>query len=180
HAKSVGLVPHVVLGDFDSLSADGKRYLQNNTSIKVITHPPQKDKTDGHLAVEYALALSVQDIWILGGFGGRIDHTLANIFLGKLCIEHGADLHLVGNKQYVCMLQGPGEAIIEGNPGDYVSLIPLSSTAEGITTKGLAYSLKEGNLYFGDTLGVSNELTASTGEVSILTGGLLVVLINKS
>ncbi|NMB26145.1 MAG: thiamine diphosphokinase [Firmicutes bacterium] len=180
HARAVGLTPHVVLGDFDSLKSADQKYLHSHRgTIEVFQYPAEKDKTDGQLAVEYALDAGVQEIWIFGALGGRIDHTLGNILLGRLCIDRGVALWLVGHRQHVCMLRGPTEALVKGSPKDYVSLLPLTTTASGVTTAGLYYPLQEATLYLGETRGLSNELTGNTGKVEVKDGTLLVVRTNR-
>ena len=60
----------------------------------------------------------------------------------------------------VRLLRGPGALTLAGTPGDLVSLIPLSETADGIDTAGLRYPLRDGTLHLGPTRGVSNERAA--------------------
>jgi len=176
HAMSVGIEPHVVLGDFDSLSGAHQRYLnQAPTHIKIYEYPIQKDKTDGQLAVEYALDTGVREIWMFGGLGGRFDHTLGNLLLCWLCLGRGVAMQLVGHRQYVRMLNGPDSTDLRGRPGDYVSLLPLTPTVVGVTTTGLYYPLQENTLYLGDTRGLSNELITAQAKVEVRDGILVVI-----
>ena len=176
HAMAVGIRPHVVLGDFDSLGNTYRELLDKQSKIiEVINYPVEKDKTDGQLAVEYALNAGVKEIWMFGALGGRLDHSLGNLFLAYLCVDHGVQLKIVGHKQLVSMLQGPDTAQICGKPGDYVSLIPLSPTVVGVTTSGLYYPLQQSTLGRGDTRGLSNELITEMGTVSLQEGSLLLI-----
>ncbi|ETJ25952.1 Thiamine pyrophosphokinase, partial [human gut metagenome] len=51
-------------------------------SKEVLQAQPEKDDTDLELAVKAVFARSPQaQVTIFGAFGGRLDHTLANIFL---------------------------------------------------------------------------------------------------
>ena len=177
HIRRLGLVPHVAIGDFDSLNDEDIAYLQSHKGgIKVLEFPSEKDYTDGQLALEYALDAGVKEVIIYGGFGGRIDHTLANIFMAKLCLDRGATMRLVSKGQQLSMLKGPTSTNILGNPGDYISLIPLSPKVIGITTEGLRYPLHNATMKFGETLGLSNELTDTTGEIKIRAGILLMTI----
>jgi thiamine pyrophosphokinase len=64
---------------------------------------------------------------------------------------------------------------LEGQPGDLVSLIPVSGPALGVTTTGLRWRLDGGGLAPGSTRGISNEMTDAEATVAIEDGTLLVV-----
>jgi hypothetical protein len=60
------------------------------------------------------------------------------------------------------MLLRSGEAVtLAGSPGDLVSLLPLGGDARGVTTAGLAWPLARETLRFGQSRGVSNEMSAA-------------------
>lgn len=180
HAMAIGLRPHVVLGDFDSLGHVEREFLQKEAgSIRLLRYPVEKDKTDGHLAVEYALRAGVKEILMFGGLGGRFDHTLGNLLLAWICLARGVPLQIVGQKQYVSMLKGPDRAEIRGKARDYVSLLPLTPTVIGVTTQGLYYPLDDAILYLGDTRGISNELVANIGSVEVRDGVLFILRVQR-
>ena len=54
---------------------------------------------------------------------------------------------------------GPGQAAVEGAPGDFVSLLGLDTVVEGVTTEGLRFALVDESLPVGPSRGLSNELT---------------------
>ncbi|MCF6248650.1 MAG: thiamine diphosphokinase, partial [Desulfobacula sp.] len=88
HLKKLGILPHVLIGDFDSITLEDKLFFIEK-QVKVISFPPEKDKTDSALCVDYALEQKVTDITLLGMTGTRLDHTLANIFLLKqICLKN--------------------------------------------------------------------------------------------
>mgnify|MGYP000965364009 CR=1 FL=1 len=94
HALSVGLTPHVILGDFDSVDSGWRSSLgAESTAPTVLYYPRDKDKTDGQLAVEYALDAKIKKICVYGGLGRRFDHTLGNLGLAWLCTTRGAEFH---------------------------------------------------------------------------------------
>ena len=78
HARALGLVPDAFIGDMDSLR-------EEDLPEGAILYPSQKDDTDMMLAVKQAMALGVRKVLLLGGLGGRLDHTYANI--QKMCIR---------------------------------------------------------------------------------------------
>ena len=76
NAKALGVVPKVLLGDFDSIG--GIALPEAEEILKV---PPEKDRTDTQLAVDLALSRGANDFVIIGGLSGRLDHTMSNLFL---------------------------------------------------------------------------------------------------
>ncbi|GAD45774.1 coenzyme metabolism [Streptococcus anginosus T5] len=76
-----GICPDLAVGDFDSVSEE-ELALICSQSKEVLQAQPEKDDTDLELAVKAVFARSPQaQVTIFGAFGGRLDHTLANIFL---------------------------------------------------------------------------------------------------
>ncbi len=78
---ALGHLPDVLIGDLDSLPPDVEEAI-GGWAVEVIRHPQAKDETD----LELALLLAKErypdtELVILGGFGGRLDQTLANITL---------------------------------------------------------------------------------------------------
>jgi thiamine pyrophosphokinase len=158
----------------DSLSETARTTLEAS-GCRFLTHPRAKDETDLELALEYAVKEGAQEIVILGAVGGRLDHTLANVFLLATPLSQGISVRFVDGDQEV-MLARSGESLsIHGQPGDLVSLLPLSGNVQGVTTTGLAWPLRHGSLRLGYTRGVSNEMTGSRSSVAVTDGLLLVV-----
>ncbi|MCX8026222.1 MAG: thiamine diphosphokinase, partial [Thermanaerothrix sp.] len=54
HVQALGLQPHLVIGDLDSLSAEQVTALQT-AGVQIERHPAEKDETDLELAIQYAL-----------------------------------------------------------------------------------------------------------------------------
>ena len=80
HVLKLGLVPQVVIGDFDSISTSLQKKLKK-LKIEWIQYPRKKDKTDFELAIDLVLDRKYSQIIIFGILGDRVDHFIANIFL---------------------------------------------------------------------------------------------------
>ncbi len=173
HFRALGQRPHLVLGDLDSLTTE-ERALLNAEAVPVQQHPAQKDETDLELALLYAAQQGAALIAVLGGFGGRVDMTLANLMLLTHPQLAGARVEFWSGAQTVWLIRPPGAAVL-GRPGDTLSLLPLGGDAEGVTTRGLFYPLRDEPLAFGPARGVSNVLTEATAHVGVRTGRLLAV-----
>jgi thiamine pyrophosphokinase len=176
-ARTLGVTPHVVIGDFDSLDTAGLAWARRR-GARLIAHPREKAKTDTELAVEYALGAGAEELDLVAVLGGRVDHTLANI---------GLLMHIAGQHRRARILDGRTELFLAGDQtaipgrrGDLVSLLPLSDTAAGVTTHGLKYPLNDGALTNTSTRGVRNEIGSPPAAVSVRRGWLLVVVAHRA
>lgn len=172
HARRLGLVPDVAVGDLDSVSADGLAWLAE-TDAEVFQHPVDKDQTDLELALEHAVSRDPDRIVVAAIGGGRLDHLLANFAL------------LADRRYAACTIDALVETALisvihhhrqlEGEAGELVSLLPMNGDAEGIVTAGLGYELHHEQLPAGSSRGVSNYFRSSTATVSLTAGTLLAV-----
>lgn len=177
HARRLGVVPHLVVGDLDSLPP-GEHARLSALGVRFIIHPAQKDQTDLELALEVAAQEQPDEIIVLAALGGRWDQTLANCLLLALPTMRHLPVRLVDGAQEIRLVHG--EAILQGQPGDTLSLIPVFNDAQGVTLEGLFYPLQEGRLRVGSTLGISNVFTASQARIRVRDGLLLAVHIRNT
>jgi len=71
-AEVAGFRPDWIIGDMDSLSCPSR--LAEYPQQCVIRHSTAKDYTDTELAFSLVSEKGCDEIWIIGGGGGRIDH----------------------------------------------------------------------------------------------------------
>ncbi len=172
HLSNIGYIPHVLVGDFDSLSKNLVQKM-NEAGVEIFTYPIAKDQTDMELAIDLALARGATIIRIIGGLGGRIDHTLGNIGLLLKAYQSGVAAYLVDSWQEITLT---GDRIeLQNKPGRGVSLIPLTFKVSGITTTGLKFPLIGADLTFCQTRGIHNEFTQDIATISLEEGILLIV-----
>jgi thiamine pyrophosphokinase len=173
-ALAWGLLPDLVIGDMDSLSDQDQAALAAR-GCRFVVHPRAKDETDLELALTCAVQQGAQEILVLGALGGRLDHTLANVFLLALPVLGGISVRIVQGRSETFLVRSGEVATIEGQPGDLVSLLPLGGDACGVRTTGLAWALHGDDLCFGFTRGVSNEMKEPMAQIGLDRGNLLVV-----
>lgn len=174
YAKSIGIMPDLLLGDFDTLKAEVLEEYKNK-GIELMRFPTKKDYTDTHLALKTALEKQPDDIVILGGIGTRMDHTLANIGLLTLALEQGVSAQIIDSNNRIRMIKD--SLVLEKKDafGNYVSLIPYTEKVTGIDLEGFLYPLHDAELCIGISQGISNELVEEQGKISIKSGQLLVI-----
>lgn len=174
-AEALGLPPAVVVGDADSLAPNQVERLRH-AGAEVLIHPAAKDESDTELAVVEALRRGATRLVIIGCLGGkRFEHSLANVLLLALPELRGIDACLADGASTVRVLVDGERLELDGQPGDFVSLLPLSPQVVGVSTSGLAYALEDAVLDQGPARGLSNEMTSSAAGVSVSQGRLAVI-----
>jgi thiamine pyrophosphokinase len=177
YCEQLGIIPHILMGDFDSLSAHLVDKLMN-TGTKIIPFPLQKDETDMELALDQAIKEGVKRIHILGGLGRRLDHTLSNIGLFLKALAQNVEVHLLDEAHDISAIDHG--MVLSRKPGWAVSLIPLTVKVGGVSTSGLLYPLHGADLFLEKSRGVHNEFSAETATIQVAEGVLLVILFRES
>lgn len=174
-----GRRPDLVVGDLDSLAPEKKQELESQ-GVAFEVHPNEKEETDAELALDAAVKRGADEILVVGAFGGsRLDHMAGNLMLLAHRDFAAIDLALVTETVTFRALLGPGILELDGAPGDWVTLEPVSEIARAVTTDGLRYPLHHEDLARGSTRGVSNELTGRRGSVELADGLLLVAVTTR-
>jgi thiamine pyrophosphokinase len=179
-AVALGLALDLVVGDGDSLGEDGLAALAAS-GIAIERSRPDKDESDTELAVLACLARGATRISVIGCFGGRLDHELANIWLLALPALRDRPMALLDGRTRTTLIRAPGHdglpvtRQLTGRAGDNVTLLPLGEHVEGIRTDGLRYPLRDEPLHLGPARGLSNVRLGAQAAVTVRRGLLLVV-----
>jgi thiamine pyrophosphokinase len=176
NALACGVTPHLLVGDFDSLTPTELSAFRA-AGAQTIEYPVRKDYTDLELAMQQACERQCSETLIVGGLGARWDQTLANLLLPAAF--PGMQVRLVDGLQELSFIN-PGKTLeVRGQPGDTVSLIPVGGDAENIVTDGLEYPLSGEALVLGSTRGVSNVLLGHQATISLGRGLLICIVIHQ-
>ena len=199
HLLSRGIVPDVIVGDFDSVAKhecvandtvlsyvtaydrDGVSFGKSECKIgekkvEIVKYPVEKDETDAYLAYLIGASLGYSDFALYGGVGGREDHTLANICLLLRIKNEKNNATLYGNGVKFFVLKNE-KAKIFGRAGATVSVFALDGDAKGVSIRGLKYEASSVRLETARPLGVSNSfLSSGEGEIEVENGALLVAI----
>ena len=170
HAKNLGLTPAVVVGDYDSLG----RVPEPGPDVEVITHPAEKDETDTQLAIRLALSRGADDVHVIGGLGGRLDHTLSNLAILEALAQKKVRCVIEDGQNRVRLLQSDS-TILPRSGYTYVSLLSLDPIVKGVEIEGVKYPLKNAKLTRTFQYAVSNEITGNCCFIAVRKGTLLVV-----
>ena len=170
HADALGLAPELWTGDFDSVDAPLRAA---HADVPVEVFPPEKDKTDGEIAVEAALARGATELLLVGALGGaRADHAFLHLAAALRLAEAGTPCQLTsGTQEGVPLL--PGAHAFDYEAGTVFSVLPFSDL-EGLTLSGVKWPLVERAVPFGSSLTLSNEV-ANDLEVWLASGRAMLV-----
>lgn len=166
-AVRLGLMPDLIVGDFDSVSDPGlpSRY----PSAEVISFPRDKDETDTEIAIRIARERGATEVVLVGGGGGRLDHLLG--IVEQFERNSRPDLWISAG----CVVRAIDSEIREtGAIGDIISFIPLGCEPCTMRSTGLRWPLDRIEWRRGD-IGVSNEFAEPDVCVTMRTGLLLMI-----
>ena len=166
HARRFGLRPQLVVGDFDSAPPPPP-------GSDVETFPVEKDDTDCMLAAREGIARGCREFVILGGTGGRLDHTLANIQTLAWLWQQGARGKLLDREHDILVL-GPGRWEFPRHEG-YLSLFALGDQTV-VSEEGVYYPLERHPLTCSFPLGVSKQITAPRASITVHAGLAICIL----
>ena len=168
HMQALGLRPHAIIGDMDSLREDP---WPDDKGIQRIRLSPDKDKCDGELAVEWALEHGCNKALLLAAWGGRMDQALGNC---ALLMRHPKTVAIWDDGILLVATNAGQELVLPVAAGTAVSIISfLPGTV--IHTEGLAYRLSSEPLRSA-THGISNTVTRTHPVVSVVEGAALVCM----
>lgn len=168
-AREFGLQPDCVIGDFDSTTLD------EDFDCIYITYPAEKDLTDTEAALTHALEKGCRNVILLGGMGGRLDHTMGNIGLLDKYYSSFDHMEFIDGKNRMELLKDSERTLKRDARYKYFGLVSLNAEASGIDIRGAKYELTGASLERASTLGVSNEFKEDTVEICVQEGILLIV-----
>jgi thiamine pyrophosphokinase len=166
-ALEMGLEPHLVVGDMDSLSRPSM--LDEWPEERVLRFPVDKDETDTEIGLRVLHERGYDEVTVLGGGGGRLDHLLGVLMLFErdpppsLWLTDHEEIRLIAGE---CAFQAPA--------GQTVSLFPWGGPASGMSSEGLQWPL-DGLSFRPGYAGISNRVTAPPVRIRVHRGRLLMV-----
>ena len=171
-ARAAGYTPHLLVGDWDSGGAP-------EAGIPSWSLPAEKDLTDLQAALELCLERGVHKAVLTACLGGRLDQTMANLGLLEWFSDRGGEALALEPGNEARFWDGRELFLPREERYRFVSIIPLDGTVTGVTLEGVKYPLKEATIHRGDTLTISNEITAPQARFRAKKGRMLVIRSQK-
>lgn len=201
HAAALGLTPDFVIGDFDSVrsrldiarnNADAAAAAATTAAAlapfisgtlasgafagtPVITLPSQKDDADMLSALKAGWAAGAREFHIIGGLGGRLDHTLGNVQLLTFISRAGGSAFLYGSRITATAVT---DGSVRFSPAPVpqfpmVSVFSADNESHGVRIRGLKYEVSDFTVS-NAIAQLSNELVGLDASISVEHGTLIV------
>ncbi|MDO5714255.1 MAG: thiamine diphosphokinase [Tissierellia bacterium] len=169
---SLGIRPHCVIGDMDSISEQGLKEIKKE-KIPFLPLNPEKDETDAYITLQRALKDGARTITILGGIGNRQDHQLATFYLLEFLNKRGCKGYIVDDINWITYLE-KDTIHCEKEDYKYLSIIPISEEII-VTTKGCYYEISHTKLTRDFPRGISNEWVSDKAQITIEKGKAFII-----
>ena len=166
-ASAAKITPDLVIGDFDSIKSF-------DVNVDKITLPVEKDLTDGEAAYNEGVKRGFVDFLLLGGTGGRFEHTFANISIMARASKEGKNFRILDEKHTFYSITN-SSIKIPFLPNKQVSVFAYGRKAYGVTEKGFHYTIENYSLDPFIPIGISNDIVDDYGEIIVEDGTLIIV-----
>lgn len=127
-----GVVPDLIIGDFDSSSIP-------ELDTEILRLPAEKDDTDTFYCVKKAIELGYKDIEILCAIGNRADHNYSNMLCLDYCIKNNVKCSVINRKNKLQLVND--KVIIDDREYKYFSLFAFLGDVEGLSIENAYYEL---------------------------------------
>lgn len=168
-ARALGERIDLLLGDFDSIGS-----IPRDGDMEIQQVPAEKDYTDTQMAVEIALDRGAEEIIIIGGLTGRLDHTLSTLAILEDLNTRGVYGTITDGQSRARYMKSTS-TLIARSPYKYLSLIAADEVVKGVDIEGCKYPLKKATLRRRHQFAVSNEITGNVAFISVRKGGVYII-----
>ena len=153
HARLLGLLPELWVGDCDSTPAEAFAAFPKIARSQLAR---DKDLTDGEAAISAARQRGGDDLVLVGALrGARTDHAMTNLALALSLREKGVRVRLADGVEEATPLT-VAACRIGLPPGTPFSILAFGDI-EGLSIKGARWPLDDVDVEFGTTRIQSNE-----------------------
>ncbi len=208
-SAAAGIVPQLVIGDFDSCIQPDADQLPS--VCEVIQLPREKDDTDTMYCVRTCIDRGYGEFVLLGMTGGRCDHTYANFCVllylaqrGCSAVMKDAYTEIRAAVEGSVLYFDPTGKLLSGDQGTFAresdsvpedkensgrredmsgvkfSVFPFGCEECEVTLRGFQYELERGVLRSEFPLGISNEFTSGKAEVYVHRGSALLMVTREN
>ena len=149
--------PTHIVGDFDSVDELIISHYKKHAHVPIREYNAVKDSTDTEIALYLALELEVDEIWLLGATGTRLDHVWANVQILKIALDHNVKTYMVDECNRISLWKDSIRLSKKTSFGKYFSIFPFGGSVEDVSIEGAKYSLEHYKMAPFESRTVSNE-----------------------
>ena len=150
--RCLGVYPHLLVGDMDSLSRSSYEWCVEHGSETLLLSV-EKDDTDTEIAIRELERRGVSEVEVFGATGKRPDHFIATIFsIYNACNR----LKILISEENLQIGIIRGFSVFKVQIGETWSFFPFGENIPSVTLYGFKYPLLDHMLDYSKPLGVSN------------------------
>ncbi|HCA05431.1 MAG TPA: thiamine diphosphokinase [Ruminococcaceae bacterium] len=168
YAKLAGIKPDLIIGDFDSYSGILPQ------DVEIMRLNVRKDDSDAFVCARQALKRGFNEIAVLGGMGGRLDHSYANLCLLEYLAGKGVRASLISQDEKIFLLQ-KGAYFFDGYDGKTFSLFPFGCSSARASVQNAEYPVNGFVFESKKSTGLSN-IFRDGCKISVSSGKLLLII----
>jgi thiamine pyrophosphokinase len=161
--------PNMIAGDLDSVGKATLRHFEKK-GVEIL-HTPDQDYTDLEKAIAWCVLRDLRSIWVAQAFGGRVDHSFANLSFLKRFHSPERELAIFQQNEKVFFAKDQ-KLILLGKAGRPFAILPFPRCR--VKSRGLAFELENASLELGQRESVCNHATGTRVLLSV-EGEALVV-----
>ncbi|MDR0302452.1 MAG: thiamine diphosphokinase [Treponema sp.] len=171
-AEEAGIKPALVIGDMDSIDASR---LSAYPPQSVMRYKHDKDYTDTELALREVIKKGCDEIWVIGGGGGRIDHLFGIRSLFERAVFPRR--WITGSEDIFCIDANTEQKTLSMKlrSGAPVSVFPLGNAPWEAESAGLKWPLA-GLKWDRGFFGLSNVAPDGNFSITAQAGRFMVIL----
>lgn len=164
------IYPHFIIGDLDSIDNKVLKHFHDAEIIQI----KDQNRHDLDKALEFAQSLSPDKIAVVGVFGKRLDHSIANLLLLQ-SLKSNCSITFFDDYGRLSLLSE--NLKIDCYKNQTVSLFSFLPI-QGLTLEGFKYSLQNQDFPNGFS-GLSNIAITDQPKIMIKSGSLFLYIIHE-
>ena len=177
-AFKYGKMLEVIIGDLDSVEKNVLEYYKSK-NVLIKKFPKDKDFTDFELILKEIRKIKkdnnyLQQVFVVGGLGKRIDMTLSNLFI----MEKYKNLVFLQENEEIFYAEK--SFVLKNKKGYEFSIIPITEKVEKLTLKGFKFETNKIDVKRESSRLVSNVIVGNEASVEFENGKLIIILKNNN
>ena len=164
----LGITPNYIIGDFDSISTETKKSFKTKSEF---IHFARQNDTDVEKSLKFAIRKGFKRVFLMGGTGDRLDHTICNL---GIVIKFFERINIILIHGKTVLFPYNSNQNLRTIPNETISLYAFDDKTL-ISSKGLKYQLKNVNLRFGQKESTSNVALGESVHLTV-NGGIIFVI----
>lgn len=168
HANKLKIIPHYIIGDFDSVDKNLLESFRGKSKIIMIK---RQDDTDIEKCLKIAIKQKCTEAILLSVTGDRLDHSFCNLGIA-LKFNNEINVRIISETSLLSVYEK--QVAFETKRGEYISLYAFDKKTK-ITSQGLKYPLVETQLPFGVRESTSNVAISGLVNLTIKNGKIFVI-----